>query len=390
MSSTGIVFPDYRNSILNVVSSILKSFSVSHKHAPLSLLDNCELASKKRVVLIVLDGLGYELLNSQKDKDCSFLKSNLVGKITSVFPSTTTSAITSFMTEMSPAEHGVLGWTLFYKEYFAWIDYFLMSDHGTRTSLDKELYTIYKDMGLENIFERISRENPKIDLSYLMMDNIGQECYWKPANRYDYKNEEDFFIKLLSLINKKSDRREFIFAYMPDPDHIEHGMGTRHNTVSQFLNYVNRTLLEIKRQYSGEDTTILITADHGLVDIDRYRYVNKDKELFDSLIIPTFPEQRFSSFFVKRHKEEQFLGAIEKYKSNFNIYSRDEFFNSGLLGPGNHHFKLDDFIGDYVAVATGKECLTTLPKQAAPHEFAAHHSGLTSTEMFVPLIRVDI
>lgn len=99
--------PDYfGGSIVNLVSSIETSFGGRSNYAPLRLLPPKELKQAKNVVLIVVDGLGFEFLQKH-GKDTSFFRL-LRGKMTSVFPTSTSSAIPAFLTGLSPQEHGML------------------------------------------------------------------------------------------------------------------------------------------------------------------------------------------------------------------------------------------------------------------------------------------
>jgi predicted AlkP superfamily phosphohydrolase/phosphomutase len=57
-----------------------------------------ELARKRTVVLMIFDGMGYELIRRWEKSATAYLASRLQGMITSVYPSTTSAAIPSIMT----------------------------------------------------------------------------------------------------------------------------------------------------------------------------------------------------------------------------------------------------------------------------------------------------
>ncbi len=108
-----IYLPNYKDgSIVNLMSSIAQSFGGKTLYRPLKLLAPKELKNSKNVVLIVIDGLGFEYFRKRK----SFLKNYLVGPITSVFLPTTVSAITTFLTGVAPQQHAFTGWFMFLKE----------------------------------------------------------------------------------------------------------------------------------------------------------------------------------------------------------------------------------------------------------------------------------
>ncbi len=109
------------------------------------------------------------------------------------------------------------------------------------------------------------------------------------------------------------------------------------------------------------------------------------------MILPAFPEPRFISFFVKKHKMKQFEDAFKKYEDKFLLFDREEFLKHKLLGTGIMHPKIDDFVGDYLAIAVSDSAMKSIYLQNGKweNEFLAHHSGLTEDEMLVPLIKID-
>ena len=60
--------PDYKgNSIINLMSSISNSFGKKHDYSQLKTLNSEELKKFKNIVLIVVDGLGYNYLKKQEN-----------------------------------------------------------------------------------------------------------------------------------------------------------------------------------------------------------------------------------------------------------------------------------------------------------------------------------
>ena len=88
----GIILPNYDKSILSTITSILKYYGIDNGHVGLSSLDKKLKEKYKNVVLLVLDGLGSHILDGF-DKE-GFFKKNQLDTVTSVYPSTTTAAMT--------------------------------------------------------------------------------------------------------------------------------------------------------------------------------------------------------------------------------------------------------------------------------------------------------
>ena len=389
-----IVYPDYKNSIVNLVSSILEAFNVKNNHPSLKQIDVEDLKMKKNIILFILDGFGMNLLN-KFTTSTKFLNKNFLSPITSVFPSTTSAAITSIISGKTPWEHGAIGWTLYFKEFAKNIDYLPNWDSITYKTQNAKKYNVIDYVGAENIFNKIAETNPDVQQFYLTHKELSQSPNIirnsGTAEILPYTDSKHLYKTLSKLISKGYSDRKLIFVYSSSPDTIEHHYGVYADEVKNFIKETDSALKTLSLQLAGTETTILITADHGLIDVENYYYVNEDEKLFDSMIMPTFPEPRFISFFIKKHKMKQFEEAFQKYEDKFLLFDRDEFLKHKFLGTGKIHPKIDDFIGDYMAIAISDSAMKSIYMQNGKwkKEFYAHHAGLTEDEMLVPLIKID-
>ena len=81
----------------------------------------------------------------------------------------------------------------------------------------------------------------------------------------------------------------------------------------------------------------------------------------------------------------------EKFSKEFILFTKEEFLASNLLGYGVPHPKIDDFLGDYIAIAISDSAInikTALSKER--NVKLSNHCGLTENEMEVPLIVFDM
>ncbi len=384
-----VVFPDYRNSIVNLSNSIMDSFGVDPLHTVLKQLPKSTI-SAKNVVLLVLDGLGMELLNSLEPGIVPFLKESVVGNLSSVYPSTTTAALTSLLTGMTPIEHGALGWSLFFKEFRRFVDFLPLADSDSHEFLDSRRYPLHEMMGFKTIFERIGERDISVEQFFLVESWISKSSFTrettKSASVLPYETPEEMFDLLGDLLERPGNGRRFAFCYSTKPDSYEHRLGTRSEQVKNFLERFDRLLGDFCARFSGSDTTLILTSDHGLVDMERYDNVYENRSLFESLVLPTQPEPRFVNFFVKNHKREQFFRQFRLLDGEFMLFDRSNFLEKGFLGSGTAHPRVDDFIGDFVAIARKNVGIVT-ESPAANRKFPmGMHGGLTREEMLVPLV----
>src|SRR5574344_2058116 len=107
-----MISPDYKNSIVNFSSSIIKAFGGQPLYSTLPELNF--LSQSQNIIFLLIDGLGYDYL--QKNDPNSFLQQHCLTKITSFFPSTTATATTGLETGVPAQQHAITGWFVYLKE----------------------------------------------------------------------------------------------------------------------------------------------------------------------------------------------------------------------------------------------------------------------------------
>ena len=108
--------PDYTGGgLINLVASIESALGKTPKYQPLRHLDLSGLKGSRNIVLMIMDGLGYDFV--MRHGKGTVLHEHLKGKMTSVFPSSTSAAIPTIFTGLSPQEHGMTGWFMYLREF---------------------------------------------------------------------------------------------------------------------------------------------------------------------------------------------------------------------------------------------------------------------------------
>ena len=368
-----LVKPDYKNSTINMISSILNKYGVESEYNTIEPLDNI-IRDVDNVVLFIFDGLGNNILNSSSRN--GLFNKNKIREITSVFPSTTVAGINTISSGLSPIEHGWLGWTLYFSEVDRTIEVF-----KNRYVAHKEEVTLdYKEiMKYENIFTKISKNN--ICCNYFRPDSIPNDM--EDSRNYPYKSLK----KGLKALNKEvlnSSKKTFTYFYYDDPDKTLHIRGTKSLIVKHKIRRIEKLIGKFLKK-TNENTAFIISADHGLTDIDGYIYLRDDKDLYKMIKRRTSIETRATSVLLKNKYKEEFKEIfLKKYGDKFEVFSKEEVINQNLLGFGIPHFKVDSFIGDYLVVAKDRLCIHYSTEHK--HKFKASHAGMTEDEMIIPLI----
>jgi len=386
MNNQNIVYPDYNHSILNIINSILKKYNVETGHNSLKILDDIiEEKKYKTIALIILDGLGNNLL-VKHSKD-GILNKNKVDVVTSVFPSTTTAAMTTYYSGKTPLETGHIAWSQYFKEYGISIDVLIERNTytGERIKNDSKLKEILK---YDNIFELIENKNPNIK-TYEVMPKYCEKKY----KREVIANNIEEVCDVISSLSNNEKEEKFIFAYLDNPDELLHKYGCNSIEVMDFIKNVESNIEKMLKDINNSDTLIIISADHGHNDIENTYRVLEDEEIQECLILEPTLESRVVNFYVKPEKINIFKEIFErKYGSSFYLYSKKQMLEGKLLGEGNKHRKIDDFLGDFIAVSYSNDRILIenyLNKERRDRDYKkSTHCGLTENEMNVPLIVV--
>lgn len=77
------------------------------------------------------------------------------------------------------------------------------------------------------------------------------------------------------------------------------------------------------------------------------------------------------------------------FGDSFKLMTSEEAFESGIFGLGTAHARTKEFLGEYVAIATGDKKLWFDDDENNASGHLAAHAGLLKEEMIVPLILIE-
>ena len=384
MEYKDIVLPNYNHSILCTITSILKYYNVETKYKSSKKID--DLLNKKEyknVIFLILDGLGEHLLNAISPE--GYLSKNKIDCVTSVYPSTTTAALTTYYSGKPPYETGWIAWSQYFKEYGRALDMFSHNESYLGEPLKNPLIDVYKTVvNYESIFDKIENASPNVK-AY----EIEPEYAEKMAKRSIRANNIDDIIMNINDICTMPGKK-FMLAYCDNPDGLLHKFGTTSQEVKEFVKETEEKIKKMAQNFD-EDTILIISADHGHKDIEKAYTLLDYPEIQECLIIPPSLESRALSFWVKEEMKDLFVQRFNKiFKNEFWLMTKDEFLNKyHFLGNGDKHYKIDDFIGNYVALSVAGSIIRieTFLAEGKPVKKSTH-CGLTKEEMEVPIIAI--
>lgn len=330
------------------------------------------LQEAERVVLLVIDGLGYEQLQRHAHIAPN-LMSLIGGSITTIAPSTTASALTSLVTGASPAEHGIVGYRMDMGDSIM---------NSLRWWSDtRDLRKVHPPATVQPIPPFVGMTIPVVSRAELE-GSAFTEAHLRGSRPCGWRAASSIVAQCANLI---SSGEKFVYAYYDGIDKIAHerGFGAYYDSEIAATDWLVGSLLNTLP--SG--TTLAITADHGQVQVDD-NVVHLSNDIKASLHHQS-GEGRFRWLHAKRGQESDLLQiATDSYSDIAWVASRDQVIEEAWLGPARGGRIADQVKRRLGDVALVPFTATTFddPLDSGPFSLVCRHGSLTADEMFVPFL----
>lgn len=342
--------PNYRSrSIVNLMAMLAKTLDGNNSYQPLNLL-NAKDFDDKTVVLLILDGLGYDFLKKYGKK--SFLHKNLKDKLTSVFPSTTASAITTFNTGLAPQEHALTGWFVFLKEFKKVIAVLPLVPRGQEKVMKVSAKKASEIYNFKSFYKNI--KIPSYTITHKdYINSPYNKAIAKGSKRVPCKSLPSLFAQMRKII-LKNQKRKYIYAYWGELDSVCHRKGTDSQKSLEHFLALDKRVKSFNNFLKDKNAVVIITADHGLINTRETRKIIKlenHPKLRDYLEQPLSGEPRVAYCSVKKSKTSRFENDI---KDNFgkicSMHKSSDLIKKNFFGLGKPNRKLVSRIGNYVLI----------------------------------------
>ncbi|WP_121822776.1 alkaline phosphatase family protein [Halostella salina] len=392
----GFLFPAYEDycfaNVPHTVASLLGADT--GRSLPADVFDGVDTTGIDTVVVALVDGFGLDGWKRHHG-DTEFLaritERGVVTPLTSIYPSETAAAVTTFHTGRLPAEHGVIGWNVYeptVDEAFEALP-FRTKAGNEPTGLTRDdvadaepLYPELADAGIEStlVDPHAAQQSSVRERPYESLDEVGP--------------------KLRDAV-ESADPPSYVFTYVPHVDHAAHAEGTDSatydETVAAVCEQLQAGLVDGLDGTAAENTLLLVTADHGHVDTDPER--NVDLSAVDGVGDSLRQHADGTPIRISGSPRNVHLqlrpDRVTAVRDDLNatldarVFTRDAALNRGLFGDAEASETFCRRCGDLVL--THRD-LGTWWGDAEPGELdlVGMHGGLHPHEMLVPFAAVRL
>lgn len=336
------------------------------------------LPNAERYVVVLVDGLGWHLLR-QAVRDVPYLAS-LLGDgrpMTVGVPSTTVTSLASLGTGLAPGEHGLVGYTSRVPSTGEILNALTWeSDLLPRAYQPKPTF-----------FERAVDAGVAVSsVALARFRNSGlTEAALRGACFVEFGNEQEVDLRIeLTVAAASEGRRSVVYAYERELDHTGHVFGCES---PNWLTTIIRidAVCERLRAELPDDVRLVITGDHGMVDVPpENQIVVEDEPALLAGLSAFAGEGRFRQLYADTEPPERVAARWQDRLDGLAwVRTRDEAIDEGWFGPVD-----DDLRERYGHVVVALHTDHAVMTKQYPRELSliGMHGSLTPTEMIVPLL----
>jgi hypothetical protein len=386
------VMPAYGGrSVINLMHSLLAHYGIVDG-TPLAFHDEfiAALRGRRKIQFLLLDGLGWTNLEEAYGRP---VIDELIGAatrwpITTVFPSTTAAALSSYLSALPPAQHGIIGFSMYFPEYHRPFNMLnLRSLQEDRTELTALGFVPEEYIGHPTVLKRLR------DAGVLAGGFVKDIFAFNGLSRLTYHDCAPYpFLAPGDLMSMTLDQLRvslpvFQFVYWSHLDSIAHTYGPRSEAYHDELQMLATVILRQLLPRMDGDSALIICADHGHLDGDDDQAINLTEmhELIQLFRAAPAGEGMALQLFLQPGAEARAQALLSNIEG-LTVLTREEFLHLHLLGDPPYHPGLPERIGDLILLPHGSRRFL-YQYQRRPHTaMMGRHGGLTPEQMVVPLL----
>jgi predicted AlkP superfamily pyrophosphatase or phosphodiesterase len=322
----------------------------------------------RQVVLLALDGVGWEQLQARKT-----VAPNLTamegGPIPTVAPSTTATAMTSLTTGLTPGEHGVIGYRIHVHHEILNVLRWSTPGGDARQSIPPQEF---------QPLPPFCGTHPPIVTRAEFINSGFTSAHLDGVRFHGYRMPSTLAIEVTRLLR---DGEPFVYAYYDGVDKVAHeyGLGEHYSAELVSVDFLVSYLVSAL----PPGAVLVVTSDHGQVEVGD-NLVHLSQDVLEHVAFQS-GEGRFRWLHARPgHAADLLEVATETYEDVAWVRGVREILDESWFG---------DRVSPAAAARLGDVALVARDPIAfldthdtGPFELVGRHGSLTSAEMYVPLL----
>lgn len=329
------------------------------------------VAGAERVVLLVLDGLGWRQYLDHRDLMPSLATFD-GGPIHTVAPTTTSTALCSIATGLTPGEHGLIGYRIVLGGEVVNVLRWAVGDQMVRRSQPPREVQPFPPFLGHPVPVVIPAELKTSGFSEAHLRGSSL-VGWRAASSISVATREQLLAG-----------ERVVYAYYGGIDRIAHerGFGDYYDSELRAADRVIGDLVDAV----PPGTVVLVTADHGQVDVGD-RIVHPSHEMLEPVTLQS-GEGRFRWLHCRAEDVEQLAkNASDEVGDVAWVVTKEQTLDEQWFGPTVAP-PVQSRLGD-VALVARDEVSFHDPADSGPFELVCRHGSLTAAEVEVPLLAMS-
>jgi Type I phosphodiesterase / nucleotide pyrophosphatase len=366
------------HSICDVLPAAAALLSVSRAVDVLGVTES--VGDVRRVAVVLVDGMGRQLL-PELAADAPLLASVLAGdngrldELACTFPSTTPTSLASLSTGVPPGQHGILGFNLRVPDTDRVLNHIVWRNDPPPAQWQP----------IPTWFERLQQAGvgSRAVLPAAFVGSGLTEAAYRGAHIVAAKTDDDYAQLVVDQLRAAPG---LVYGYTAVLDTAAHAFGIGSVEWHAAGAYVD-TLLTRLVEALPPDAALLVTADHGGLNVPKHMQVDLDVDSRLSAgvrVVAGDPRVRY--LHTEAGAASDVIAAWRELLSGrAQVYGRDDAVAAGLFGPvrPEHLPRIGDVVvsclGDTAVLASAHE-----PPEVA--QLVGFHGAATPAEMAIPLI----
>jgi hypothetical protein len=351
--------------------------------------DPLDIEPARAVCLLVVDGLGWELLR-EHPAEAPFLNGLAGRALTAGFPSTTAASLASLGTGRPPGEHGLVGYTMLLPgddrpiNNLSWAPYGVLAAPEGGDFLHR--FVPEEVQPEPTAFERAVDAGLSVTLVGPRQHAVsGMTRAVLRGGRYRAAfTLADLVAVAAGVLAEGSP--QLVYAYTPELDLVGHLRGVGSEAWRLQLVEIDRAAAALAERMPP-DSLLAVTGDHGMVDLAPGDHVDVgDVPELLSGVRALGGEARARHVYAEATAADDVLAAWQDVVGDrMWVVSREEAIAAGWFGPVVPD-RIRPRIGDVVAAAHGAIGVMQRSVDPAHARLVGHHGSMTPREQLVPLL----